>query len=51
MAHRVVRRRGSNRYSRQGFQPYASAALYPQEDTWYSFLLEAESAEAIVRLD
>jgi hypothetical protein len=25
-------------------QPYASAALYPQEDSWYSFLLEAESA-------
>jgi hypothetical protein len=24
-------------------QPYAPAALYPQEDSWYSFLLEAES--------
>jgi hypothetical protein len=23
---------------------YTSAALYPQEDFWYSFLLEAESA-------
>jgi hypothetical protein len=27
----------------QGCQPYAPAALYPQEDFWYSFLLEAES--------
>jgi hypothetical protein len=24
--------------------PYAPAALYPQKDSWYSFLLEAESA-------
>jgi hypothetical protein len=24
-------------------QPYAPAALYSQEDSWYSFLLEAES--------
>jgi hypothetical protein len=24
-------------------QPYAPAALYPQEDSWYSFLLEAEA--------
>jgi hypothetical protein len=24
-------------------QPYAPAALYPQEDFWYSFLIEAES--------
>jgi hypothetical protein len=24
-------------------QPYSPAALYPQEDSWYSFLLEAES--------
>jgi hypothetical protein len=23
--------------------PYAPAALYPQENSWYSFLLEAES--------
>jgi hypothetical protein len=23
-------------------QPYAPAALYPHEDSWYSFLLEAE---------
>jgi hypothetical protein len=25
------------------FGPYAPAALYPQENSWYSFLLEAES--------
>jgi hypothetical protein len=25
-----------------GRQPHAPAALYPQEDSWYSFLLEAE---------
>jgi hypothetical protein len=24
-------------------QPYVPATLYPQEDSWYSFLLEAES--------
>jgi hypothetical protein len=24
-------------------QPYAPAALYPKENTWYLFLLEAES--------
>jgi hypothetical protein len=24
-------------------QPFAPAALHPQEDSWYSFLLEAES--------
>jgi hypothetical protein len=23
--------------------PYAPAAFYPQKDSWYSFLLEAES--------
>jgi hypothetical protein len=28
---------------RQGCQPYAPAAFYPQEDSWYLFLLEAES--------
>jgi hypothetical protein len=28
---------------RWGFQPYAPASLYPQEGSWYSFLLEAES--------
>jgi hypothetical protein len=27
------------------FWTYAPAALYPQEDSWYSFLLEAESAQ------
>jgi hypothetical protein len=26
-----------------GFQPYAPASLYPQKDSWYSFLLEAEA--------
>jgi hypothetical protein len=25
-----------------GCQPYTLAALYPREDAWYSFLLEAE---------
>jgi hypothetical protein len=28
---------------RQGCQPYAPAAFYPQDDSWYSFLLEAGS--------
>jgi hypothetical protein len=28
---------------RWGCQPYAPSALYPQESSWYSFLLEAES--------
>jgi hypothetical protein len=28
---------------RQGCQPYVPAAFYPQEVSWYSFLLEAES--------
>jgi hypothetical protein len=27
----------------QGCQPYTLAAFYPQENFWYSFLLEAES--------
>jgi hypothetical protein len=27
----------------QGCHPYAPAAFYPQEDSWYSYLLEAES--------
>jgi hypothetical protein len=26
-------------------QPYAPASLYSQEDSWYSFLLEAESTQ------
>jgi hypothetical protein len=49
-AHRIVRRRGplnflENRLTDgdEALQPYAPAALYPQEDSWYSFLLEAES--------
>jgi hypothetical protein len=48
-AHRVVRleaptipRQSAHRW-RWGCQPYAPAALYSQEDPWYSFLLEAES--------
>jgi hypothetical protein len=28
---------------RQDCQPYAPADFYPQEDSWYSFLLEVES--------
>jgi hypothetical protein len=46
---RVVRDWGSHifRHSahrwRWGCQSYAPAAHYPQEDSWYSFLLEAES--------
>jgi hypothetical protein len=35
-------RHSSHRW-RWGCQPYAQAALYPQEDSWYSFMLEAES--------
>jgi hypothetical protein len=27
----------------QGCQPYAPSAFYLQKDSWYSFLLEAES--------
>jgi hypothetical protein len=34
---------------RWGSQLYASAALYPQEYSWYSFLLEAKST--VVRLE
>jgi hypothetical protein len=33
-------RQSANRW-RWGCQPYAPAALYPQQDSWYSFLLEA----------
>jgi hypothetical protein len=37
---------------RQGCQPYVPAAFYFQEDSWYSFLLEAESTPRdIVRLE
>jgi hypothetical protein len=56
-AHRVVRRRGPNIFSRQsahrrrwGCQPYAPAALYPPGRSWYSFLLEAESVPGLERL-
>jgi hypothetical protein len=35
---------------RWGCQPYAPDALYPQEDAWYSFLLEAESTSAAGRI-
>jgi hypothetical protein len=48
-APRVARDRSSHicRHSankcRQGRQPYAPAAFYPPEKSWYSFLLEAES--------
>jgi hypothetical protein len=37
---------------RWGYQPYARSALYPQEDSQYSFRLEAESTSgAILRLE
>jgi hypothetical protein len=35
-------RQSAHRF-RWGYQPYAPAVLYPQEDFWYSFQLEAES--------
>jgi hypothetical protein len=47
--HRLVRRRDSHIFytigsqMTVGCQPYAQAALYHQEDPWYSFLLEVES--------
>jgi hypothetical protein len=31
------------------FQPHAPAPLYLQEDSWYSFLLEAESTPRAIR--
>jgi hypothetical protein len=50
--HMVLRCRGSLIFSRYlaqslrwGCQPYAPATLYPQEDSWYPFLLEAESPQ------
>jgi hypothetical protein len=55
MAHRVVRRRGfphflDNRLTDGGEvvsptrrPPFTPGSLYPQEDSWYSFPLEAES--------
>jgi hypothetical protein len=46
-AHRVVRRQGShildNPLTDDGdIEPYGPVAFYPQENPWYSFLLEAE---------
>jgi hypothetical protein len=29
-------------------QPYSPAALYPQEDSWYSYLLHAESTLRVI---
>jgi hypothetical protein len=46
---RVVRGWGSHIFWhsahrwRQGCQPYAPASFYPQDGSWYSFLLEDES--------
>jgi hypothetical protein len=34
---------GNAHRERSGFQPYAPAVLYPQEDSWYSILLEGVS--------
>jgi hypothetical protein len=28
---------------------HRTAALYPQEDSWYSFLLEAESTDSVAK--
>jgi hypothetical protein len=42
-AHRIVRRRGSHIFYTIGSQMAVRSAFYPQEDSWYSFLLEAES--------
>jgi hypothetical protein len=47
-------RHTANRW-RKGCQPYAPAALYPQvslfffKDSWYSFLVEAESTPGPVQ--
>jgi hypothetical protein len=46
-------RQAANRW-RQGCRPYAPAALFPQvslffKDSWYSFLLEAESTPGPVQ--
>jgi hypothetical protein len=44
---RIARNWGSHIYKhsahrwRQGCQPYAPAAIYPQEDSWYLFLLRS----------
>jgi hypothetical protein len=57
-AHRVVTSRGSDIFYKIGSQmtvrlsALGPAVLYPQEDSWYSFLSEAESTpRAIVRLE
>jgi hypothetical protein len=34
-------------YGGEAVKPYAPAALYPQEDSWYSFLLQAESTPGL----
>jgi hypothetical protein len=36
---------------RWSYQPHAPAALYPQEDSWYSVLLEAGSTRGLEGLD
>jgi hypothetical protein len=38
----IFSRQSAHRW-RWGCLPYAQAAFYPQEDSWYSFLLAAES--------
>jgi hypothetical protein len=40
----IFSRQSAHRW-RWGCQPYAPATLYPQEDSWYSLLLQAESTE------
>jgi hypothetical protein len=42
-AHRIVRRRGSHIFSRQSAHRWRRPPFTPQEDSWYSFLLEAVS--------
>jgi hypothetical protein len=43
----ALSRQSAHRW-RSGCQPYASAALYPNEGTWYSFLLGVDSASNII---
>jgi hypothetical protein len=40
----IFTRHSAHRW-RWGCQPYVLVTLYPQEDSWYSFLLEAESTQ------